>query len=93
MADSAIINVSEVEQFGKALKQVGQQQTELYERLKQQTEVLGNYWQDDSYDKFNEQFHQDIMKKVKDISMKLELFSVYVEKQCQFHRMAMQNRW
>ena len=86
-------NISVVESFGKNLENINQQMNQIFAKMKQQTHDVGNYWKDDMYDKFRQDFDQDILKHAQEISMKLELFSKYVERQCQFHRMAQQNKY
>ena len=93
MADSSMTNISVVESFGKNLENINQQMNQIFAKMKQQTHDVGNYWKDDMYDKFRQDFDQDILKHAQEISMKLELFSKYVERQCQFHRMAQQNKY
>lgn len=87
MADSSMTNISVVESFGKNLENINQQMNQIFAKMKQQTHDVGNYWKDDMYEKFRQDFDQDILKHAQEISMKLELFSKYVERQCQFHRM------
>jgi uncharacterized protein YukE len=93
MADSSMTNISVVESFGKNLENINQQMNQIFAKMKQQTHDVGNYWKDDMYEKFRQDFDQDILKHAQEISMKLELFSKYVERQCQFHRMAQQNKY
>lgn len=94
MADnSSMLNIGMVEQYGKNIAQVNQQMLQIFQKMKQQTTQVGSVWKDDMYEKFSQDFDQDIMKKVQEISMKMEMFSKYVEKQCQFHRMAQQNKY
>ena len=93
MADSVMTNISMVEQYGKNINNVNQQMLQIFQKMKQQTNCGGRVWKDDMYDRFRQDFDQDVMKKVQEISMKLEMFSKYVEKQTQFHRMAQQNKY
>lgn len=94
MADnSSMTNVAMVEQYGKNIAQVNQQMLQIFQKMKQQTQSVGTYWKDDMYTRFSQDFDQDILKKVREISLKMEMFSKYVEKQCQFHRMAQQNKY
>ena len=94
MADnSSMTNVTMVEQYGKNIAQVNQQMLQIFQKMKQQTQSVGTYWKDDMYTRFSQDFDQDILKKVREISLKMEMFSKYVEKQCQFHRMAQQNKY
>lgn len=93
MADSVMTSIPMVEQYGKNIGNVNQQMMQIFQKLKQQTNSVGSVWKDDMYDRFRQDFDQDVMKKVQEISMKMEMFSKYIEKQCQFHRMAQQNKY
>lgn len=94
MADnSAMTNVTAVEQYGKNIGNVQQQMLKIFTELKKQTDYTKTYWKDDMYEKFCADFDQDIMKKVQEISVKMEVFSKYVEQMCQFHRMAQQQKY
>lgn len=94
MADNSVmLNISMVEQYGKNIAQVNQQMQQIFQRLRQQTQSVGSVWKDDMYTHFAQDFDQDIMKKIQEVSIKMAIFSNYVEKQCEFHRMAQQNKY
>lgn len=93
MADSVIKDINNVEQYGKNLKKVSQQQIELYNNLKRKIENMQTFWKDDSFRDFQDQFNKDIMKNVQEISDQLEMFAAYIEKQCEFHKQAKANKW
>lgn len=94
MADSSSMrNVSAVEQFGKNIANVNQQMLQIFQRMRQQTQSVATYWDDDQYEQFARDFDQDIMKKIQEISAKMELFSNYVAKMVEIHRMAQQQRY
>ena len=94
MADNSVMhNIGMVEQFGKNISTVNMQQMEIFKKLQKQLQSIGNVWQDDMYDRFADDFNQDIMKNIQEISAKLELFAKYVEKQCELQRMTQQNRY
>ena len=43
--------------------------------------------------RFQQDFDQDIMKNIQDISAKMEMFSKYVAKMVEIHRMAQQQKY
>jgi hypothetical protein len=94
MADnSSMTNVSQVEQYGKNLAQVNQQMLQIFKQMRQQTKAVGTYWKDDQYKRFQQDFDQDIMKNIQEISAKMDMFSKYVAKMVEIHRMAQQQRY
>lgn len=94
MADNSIMNnIAAVEQYGKNLQNINLQMMQIFQKMREQTQAVGSAWKDDAYTHFSQDFDQDVMKKVQEISAKLELFSKYVEKQCEIHRMAQQNKY
>ena len=89
MADNSIMNnVSQVEQYGKTLGKVQQQTREIYKKLQQQTKTIGNVWKDDQFKNFEQEFNQDIVKNINEITTKMELMSQYVAKMVDIHRQA-----
>lgn len=89
MADNSIMgNVSQVEQYGKNLKNVQQQMSEIFKKLQQQTKSIGHVWKDDQFKSFEQEFNQDIVKKINEVTTKLDLMSVYVQKMVDIHRQA-----
>ncbi len=89
MADNSIMgNVSQVEQYGKNLGKVQQQTREIFKKLQQQTKSIGNVWKDDQFKNFEQEFNQNIVKNINEITMKMELMSNYVAKMVEFHRQA-----
>ena len=94
MADnSSMTNVSQVEQYGKNLAQVNQQMLQIFKQMRQQTKAVGTWWKDDQYMRFQQDFDQDIMKNIQEISAKMEMFSKYVAKMVEIHRMAQQRKY
>ena len=93
MADSSMSNIGAVEQYGKNLANVNQQMIQIFQKMRQQTDSLRTSWNDDQFDRFRQDFDQDIMKKIREISVKMEMFSKYVEEMCKIHRMAQQNKY
>lgn len=89
MADNSMMgNVSQVEQYGKSLNQVQQQMREIFKKLQQQTQSIGNIWKDDQFKNFEQEFNQTIVKDVNEVTTKLELMSTYVKKMVEIHRQA-----
>ena len=93
MADSSMRNIGAVEQYGKNLTNVNQQMKQIFTEMRKQTQSLGSYWDDEMYEHFRQDFDQDIMKKVQEISVKMEVFAKYVEQMCSIHRMAQQQKY
>ena len=94
MADnSSMKNVSAVEQYGKNIANVNQQMLQLFQKMRQQTQSGASYWDDDQYQQFSRDFDQDIMKKIQEISVKMEVFSKYVAEMVKIHRMAQQHKY
>lgn len=94
MADnSSMTNVSQVEQYGKNLERVNQQVMQIFQQMRQQTKTVGTWWKDDQYQRFSADFDNDIMKNIQEISAKMDLFSKYVAKMVEIHRMAQQQKY
>lgn len=89
MADSSMMgNVTQVEQYGKSLDQVQQQMREIFKKLQQQTNSIGNIWKDDQFKNFEQEFNQTIVKNINEVTVKMELMSNYVKKMVEIHRQA-----
>lgn len=89
MADNSMMgNVSQVEQYGKSLNQVQQQMREIFKKLQQQTQSIGNIWKDDQFKNFEQEFNQTIVKNINEVTVKMELMSNYVKKMVEIHRQA-----
>lgn len=80
MADNAIMtNVSQVEAYGKNLNQVQLQMREIFRKLQQQTKSIGNTWKDAQFQMFEQRFHQDIVKKINEITSAMEQQANYIK--------------
>lgn len=90
MNDSSIKSISQVEQYGKNIQVVSEQMEQLFEKLGKQTESIGSEWNDSQYQQFREDFRQDIMVKVKEISARMLTFSDYTKRICELHRQVQQ---
>ena len=89
MADNSMMgNVTQVEQYGKSLNQVQQQMREIFKKLQQQTNSIGNIWKDDQFKNFEQEFNQKIVKNINEVTVKMELMSNYVLKMVEIHRQA-----
>lgn len=86
-------NIGAVEQYGKNLANVNQQMVQIFKQIRQQTEGLRSSWNDNMFDNFRMDFDQDIMKKIQEVSTKMEVFSKYVAEMCKIHRMAQQQKY
>ena len=72
-------NVSQVEAYGKNLNQVQLQMRAIFSKLKQQTESIGNTWKDAQFQMFEQRFHQDIVKKINEITSAMEQQANYIK--------------
>lgn len=91
-ADSSMKNISQVENYAKSLEQVSQQVAQVFDKLKRQTDIVGQNWSDSQFNEFRAQFNENIMKQIKGTCETLKRLSQYTKKQCEFHRMAQQHR-
>ena len=55
-------NISAVESYGKNLNNISQQMVQIFQQLKQQTDSVIQYWDDDQYKRFRQDLDTDIMK-------------------------------
>ena len=90
--DSSMRNISQVENYSQNLQQVGMQVEQVFERLRRQTDEIGQNWSDSQFNEFRAQFNESIIKQVKGICATLQRLSDYSKKQCEFHRMSQQHR-
>lgn len=72
-------NVSQVEAYGKNLNQVQLQMREIFRRLQQQTKSIGNTWKDAQFQMFEQQFDQNIVKKINEITSAMEQQANYIK--------------
>ena len=72
-------NVSQVEAYGKNLNQVQLQTREIFRKLQQQTKSIGNTWKDAQFQMFEQRFHQDIVKKINEITSAMEQQANYIK--------------
>lgn len=80
MADNAIMtNVSQVEAYGKNLNQVQLQMRDIFRKLQQQTKSIGNTWKDAQFQMFEQQFDQNIVKKINEITSAMEQQANYIK--------------
>ena len=91
-ADSSMKNISQVESYSKSLHQVSFQVGEVFDKLKRQTDAIGQNWSDAQFNEFRAQFNESIIKQIKGLCAQLERLSQYAKKQCEFHRMSQQHR-
>ncbi len=91
-ADSSMKNISQVENYAKSLQQVGQQVEQVFDKLKRQTDQIGQNWSDSQFNEFRAQFNESIIKQIKGTCQTLLRLSNYTKKQCEFHRMSQQHK-
>lgn len=72
-------NVSQVEAYGKNLNQVQLQMREIFRKLQQQTKSIGNTWKDAQFQMFEQQFDQNIVKKINEITSAMEQQANYIK--------------
>lgn len=90
--DSSMKDISRVETYSKSLMQVSQQVEQVFDKLKKQTDIVGQNWSDSQFNEFRAQFNESIIKQVKGTCATLQRLSEYTKKQCEFHRMAQQHK-
>ena len=72
-------NVSQVEAYGKNLNQVQLQMRDIFRKLHQQTKSIGNIWKDAQFQRFEQQFDQNIVKKINEITSAMEQQANYIK--------------
>lgn len=90
--DSSMKDISRVETYSKSLMQVSQQVEQVFDKLKKQTDIVGQNWSDSQFNEFRAQFNESIMKQIDGICLTLDRLSKYTKKQCEFHRMAQNHK-
>lgn len=81
MADNSIMtNISAVQNYGKNLQKAQQQLLQITQQIKKQTESIGNIWKDDQFQKFNQDFSENIFKPVMKATSLMENEAHYIEK-------------
>ncbi|MSS18245.1 WXG100 family type VII secretion target [Sodaliphilus pleomorphus] len=90
--DSSMKDISRVETYSKSLMQVSQQVEQVFDKLKKQTDIIGQNWSDSQFNEFRAQFNESIIKQIKGTCATLQRLSEYTKKQCEFHRMAQQHK-
>jgi len=90
--DSSMKDINRVETYAKSLQQVSQQVEQVFDKLKRQTDEIGQNWSDSQFNEFRAQFNESIIKQIKGTCATLLRLSEYTKKQCEFHRMAQQHK-
>ena len=90
--DSSMKDISRVETYSKSLMRVSQQVEQVFDKLKKQTDIIGQNWSDSQFNEFRAQFNESIVKQIKGTCATLQRLSEYTKKQCEFHRMAQQHK-
>jgi uncharacterized protein YukE len=91
-ADSSMKNISQVENYSKNLHTISIQVEQVFDKLKRQTDEIGQNWSDSQFNEFRAQFNESIIKQIKGLCATLQRLSEYSKKQCEFHRMSQQHR-
>lgn len=91
-ADSSMKNISQVENYARCLQEVSQYTEQNFDKLKKQTDMIGQNWSDAQFEEFQAQFNETIIKQIKGTCQTLLRLSEYAKKQCEIHRMAQQHR-
>ena len=90
--DSSMKDISRVETYYISLMKVSQQVEQVSDKLKKQTDIIGQNWSDSQFNEFRAQFNESIIKQIKGTCATLQRLSEYTKKQCEFHRMAQQHK-
>ena len=90
--DSSMKDISRVETYAKSLLRVSQELDQGFDKLKKQTDLVGQNWSDSQFNEFRAQFNESIIKQIKGTCATLLRLSEYTKKQCEFHRMAQQHK-
>ena len=87
MADNSVMtNISAVQNYGKNLQKAQQQILQITQQVKKQTESIGNIWKDDQFQKFNQDFNENIFKPVMKAAAMMENEAHYIEKIVELQR-------
>ena len=87
MADNSVMtNISAVQNYGKNLQKAQQQILQITQQIKKQTESIGNIWKDDQFQKFNQDFNENIYKPVMKAAALMENEAHYIQKTVELQR-------
>jgi hypothetical protein len=87
MADNSIMtNISAVQTYGKNLQKAQQQLLQITQLIKKQTESIGNVWKDEQFQRFNQDFNENIFKPVMKATTLMENEAHYIEKTIELQR-------
>lgn len=91
MADNSIMtNISAVQTYGKNLQKAQQQLLQITQQIKKQTESIGNVWKDEQFQRFNQDFNENIFKPVMKATTLMENEAHYIEKTVELQRQIQQ---
>ena len=79
-------NISAVQNYGKNLQKAQQQLIQITQQIKKQTESIGNIWKDDQFQKFNQDFNENIYKPVMKAAALMENEAHYIQKTVELQR-------
>ena len=80
MADNSVmVNISQVEQYGKNLQKVQMDVRTIFKKLQAQTKSIGSVWKDDQFKNFENDFNQNIVKSINEITIKMENEANYIK--------------
>jgi uncharacterized protein YukE len=87
MADNSIMtNISAVQTYGKNLQKAQQQLLQITQQIKKQTESIGNVWKDEQFQRFYQDFNENIFKPVMKATTLMENEAHYIEKTIELQR-------
>ena len=87
MADNSIMtNITAVQNYGKNLETAQKQILQITQQIKKQTESIGNIWKDDQFQKFNQDFNENIYKPVMKAAALMENEAHYIQKTVELQR-------
>ncbi len=80
MADNSVmVNISSVEQYGKNLQKIQMDVRTIFKKLQAQTKSIASVWKDDQFKNFENDFNQNIVKSINEITVKMENEANYIK--------------
>ena len=84
--NSVMTNISAVQTYGKNLQKAQQQLLQITQQIKKQTEAIGNIWKDEQFQRFNQDFNENIFKPVMKATTMMDTEAHYIEKTVELQR-------
>ena len=91
MADNSVMhNVSQVGEYGKRLDRFAKDMRRAFSELERNTDTIGNIWNDDQFQKFHDEFKQNIKRSILESATKMEVQANYIKKIIELQRQIQQ---